>query len=58
LEGEVAAAQAELGREMTEESWARMDELQRQMLEADNVDLDADDMGSRGSTAAGPVTTR
>jgi DNA primase len=58
LEGEAAAARADLGREMTEESWARLDELQRQIREADNVDLDDDTMGSRGSTAAGPVTTR
>jgi hypothetical protein len=58
LEGEVAAARADLGRDMTEESWARLGELQRQIREADDVDLDADDkMGSRGSTA-GPVTTR
>jgi DNA primase len=58
LEGEVAAARADLGRDMTEESWARLGELQRQIREADDVDLDADDkMGSRGSTAR-PVTTR
>jgi hypothetical protein len=57
LEGEVAAARADLGREMTEESWARLDELQRQIREADNVELDADDT-MRGSTAAGPVTSR
>jgi DNA primase len=58
LEGEVAAAEADLGRNMTEESWARMGELHRQIREADDVDLDADDqMGSQGSTAR-PVTTR
>ncbi|HEX2114693.1 MAG TPA: DNA primase [Alphaproteobacteria bacterium] len=58
LEGEVAAARADLGREMTEESWARLGELQRQVREADDVDLDADEaVGPRGSTAR-PVTTR
>ena len=57
LEGEVAAAGVDLGREMTEESWARLGELQRQLREADDVDLDADELDSRGSTA-GSVTTR
>jgi DNA primase len=56
LEGEVAAARADLGREMTEESWARLGELQRQLREADDVDLDADET-DRGP-AAGSVTTR
>jgi hypothetical protein len=58
LEGEVAAARADLGREMTEESWARLGELQRQLREAEDVDLDADEtVGSPGSPA-GPVPTR
>ena len=58
LEGEVAAARADLGRDMTEEAWSRLGELQRQIQEADDVDLDADEtVGSRGSTAR-PATTR
>jgi DNA primase len=56
LEGEVDAAQADLGRNMTEESWARLDGLQRQIREAESEGLDADDGGI--SSSAGPVTTR
>jgi hypothetical protein len=56
LEGEVGAAQAELGRNMTEESLARLDGLQRQIRDWDSEDLDADENGL--SSPAGPVTTR
>jgi DNA primase len=56
LEGEVGAAQAELGRNMTEESLARLDGLQRQIRDWDSEDLDADENGV--SSPAGPVTTR
>jgi DNA primase len=56
LEGEVDAAQADLGRNMTEESWARLDGLHRQIREAEVEDLDADENGV--SSPAGSVTTR
>ena len=56
LEGEVDAAQADLGRNMTEESWARLDGLQRQIRETESEDLDADENGV--SSPAGSVTTR
>ncbi len=56
LEDEVDAARADLGRNMTEESWARLSGLQSQIHEADSEDLDADENGV--SSPAGPVTTR
>jgi DNA primase len=58
LEEEIAAAEGDLGREMTEATLARLDELKRQVRELGDVDLDAEDTaGSRGLTAR-PVTPR
>ena len=58
LEGEVDAALTDLGHNMTEASWARLDELQRQIREADNIDFDEDETFLGGASASGPVTSR
>jgi len=59
LEGEVDAALADLGQNMTEEAWARFCELQRQIRETANADLEDDDPFSVGERPApGPVTAR
>ncbi len=58
LEGEVGAALTDLGHNMTEASWARLDELQRQIREADSVDLEDDETFLGGASAGGQVTPR
>jgi hypothetical protein len=59
LESEVDAARSHLGRDMTEQSWARLDALQRQAREASSAEWDADDpLASGGLSPTGRVTTR
>lgn len=43
LAGEIDAARADLGRNMTEDTWARFDRLHRQMRQSGDMELDADD---------------